>query len=565
MKNKIKLLILFYYFQFFHIKRHKSVFWKNGALRFSQKRDLESSISELGRELTRPELILSRSLVDSESDACRQGTAPNSPLLLPHCYQFLPVGEPDWKPPLTHHLTLEEEPQEQWSKEMEAEMMSWWHLIRAVGSVSMMLGTVQLGVLAACIVLFVPMGMAGWHLSRNKMLFFSGALFISLAVGVHLSPYFPSITDFISSSSTYSSSSSSPSIDSGNNRDSCLSLLHEIYFDVEPVRSINGSVYYLKSWRWPQSGAVSECGFQKLGRPHVSDLLNGSWVVVAGDSQARLMALALLNLVLESERMDSIRGDLFKRHSNYQIVVSEIGMKLDFIWAPFVSNLTDLMGEFKQYSNYPDVLVMGSGLWHMLHFHNASDYGFSLELLKGSVTSLLPLSPELGDDGPVTGSVSFRSPPFFWLGMPMLINSMLNTEEKRERMNDAAFNTYETELRESKILQEFGGPLLLLDIHSLTQDCGRRCTEDGMHYDAVVYNAAIHIMLNALLIESHQKLWRNGFGDTIRLFCLVNLLSIVIKWRALSPVLQHAKQKNGFSHLLSRFSLLLYRFFLNVN
>ncbi|OWM84957.1 hypothetical protein CDL15_Pgr027744 [Punica granatum] len=371
-----------------------------------------------------------------------------------------------------------------------------------------MLGAVQLGVLAACIVLFVPMGMAGWHLSRNKMLFFSGALFISLAVGVHLSPYFPSISDFMSSpaSSTSSSSSSSAAVDSGNNRDSCLSLLHEIVFDVDPVSSVNGSVYYLKSWGWPQTGPVSECEFQKLGRPDTSDLLNGSWVVVAGDSQARLVALALLSLVLDSERMDSVRGDLFKRHSNYQIVVSDIGMKLDFVWAPFASNLTDLMVELKQNSSYPDVLVMGSGLWHMLHVHNASDYGVSLELLKGSVTSLLPLSPELGDDGPVTGSVSFRPPPFFWLGMPMLINSMLNTKEKRERMDDAAFNAYEIELHQSKILRQFGGPLLLLDIHSLTRNCGKRCTEDGMHYDAAVYNAAIHIMLNALLIESHQKL-----------------------------------------------------------
>ncbi|KAB2599579.1 pre-mRNA-splicing factor CWC22 [Pyrus ussuriensis x Pyrus communis] len=42
-------------------------------------------------------------------------------------------------------------------------------------------GAVQLGVLAACVVVLVPMAMAGYHLSRNKMLFFSGALFITLA------------------------------------------------------------------------------------------------------------------------------------------------------------------------------------------------------------------------------------------------------------------------------------------------------------------------------------------------------------------------------------------------
>ncbi|KAJ1377371.1 Pmr5/Cas1p GDSL/SGNH-like acyl-esterase family protein [Sesbania bispinosa] len=47
--------------------------------------------------------------------------------------------------------------------------------------------------------------MAGWHLSRNKVLFFSGALFITLAVGVHLTPYFPSVSDFITSASSSSS------------------------------------------------------------------------------------------------------------------------------------------------------------------------------------------------------------------------------------------------------------------------------------------------------------------------------------------------------------------------
>ncbi|GKV52305.1 hypothetical protein SLEP1_g58894 [Rubroshorea leprosula] len=35
----------------------------------------------------------------------------------------------------------------------------------------MMIGAVQLGVLVACVVVLVPMAMAGWHLSRNKMLF----------------------------------------------------------------------------------------------------------------------------------------------------------------------------------------------------------------------------------------------------------------------------------------------------------------------------------------------------------------------------------------------------------
>ncbi|XP_062152414.1 protein ALTERED XYLOGLUCAN 9 [Alnus glutinosa] len=349
-----------------------------------------------------------------------------------------------------------------------------------------MLGAVQLGVMAACVVLFVPMGMAGWHLSRNKMLFFSGALFITLAVGVHLTPYFPSISDLASSVSSFVVFDS---------RVSCLSLLHDVVW-----RSRD------RSWDWSPSRPVSACGFQKLAPPDTSDLLNGSWVVVAGDSQARLLALSLLQLVLGSKRTDSVKADLFKRHSDYQIMAGEIGMKLDFVWAPYVTNLTDLVVGFKRNRNYPDVLVMGSGLWHMLHFTNASDYGVGLERLRSSVVSLLPIPPELGVDGPVAGSASVRSPHLFWIGIPTLINSMLNTEEKRARMTDAMRVAYDEALRSSKLLMRSGGPLLLLDIQSLSWNCGVRCTEDGMHYDGAVYEAALHIMLNALLIQSHQRL-----------------------------------------------------------
>lgn len=246
------------------------------------------------------------------------------------------------------------------------------------------------------------------------------------------------------------------------------------------------------------------CDFQKLGRSDASDLLNGSWVVVGGDSQARLVVLALLSLVLDSRHVESVRADLFKRHSDYQIVINEIGMRLDFVWAPYTTNLTDLVVEYRQTKNYPDVLVMGSGLWHMLHITNASDYGASLQLLRKALQ--LPISSRIDSYGPLTGSVSNRLPHLFWLGMPMLLNTILNTEEKREKMTRVMQGGYARELYRSKLLRGFDGSLLLLDIHSLSQKCGIRCTVDGMHYDGAVYEASVQIMLNALLIESHQIL-----------------------------------------------------------
>ncbi|KAL3527391.1 hypothetical protein ACH5RR_012047 [Cinchona calisaya] len=359
-----------------------------------------------------------------------------------------------------------------------------------------MLGAVQFGLLAACIVLFVPMGMAGWHLSRNKVLFFSGALFITLAVGVHLTPYFPPFSSFISSPS------SSTVVVASVNRDSCMSFLHEIEFDRKD--SIFNGSYSGKSWKWLDSNkGVVGCDFQKLSRSDASDLLNGSWVVLAGDSQARLVVVSLLELVMGLEEMERVRGDLFKRHSDYHTTVDAIGMKLDFIWAPYVSNLTDLVVEFREKRYFPDVFVMGAGLWDMLHVNNAMEYGVSVRMLKESVMPLLPVTPEFDiKDRPEV----VRSPHMFWLGMPMLINLILNTEEKREKMTDAMWYAYDEQIYKSKLVRNFGGPLFLLDIHSLSSRCGRSCTTDGMHYGGVVYEAAMHIMLNALLIESQQRL-----------------------------------------------------------
>lgn len=359
-----------------------------------------------------------------------------------------------------------------------------------------MLGAVQLGLFAAGVVLFVPMGMAGWHLSRNKMLFFSCALFITLAVGVHLIPYFPSVTSFLGSGVPFSSSFIV-------SRDSCFSLLHEIAFDFQELSNNSKR----GSWKWVESENVVDCDFQKLTKNDASDLLNGSWVVVAGDSQARLMVVSLLELLLGENEMEVIKGDLFLRHSDYNIFVDKIGMKLDFMWAPYVCNLTDLMMGFKENKSYPDVFVMGAGLWDMLHVNNASEYGVSLKSLKYSLVLLLPVSSSFANsDGSGTNVVPIRSPNLFWLGMPKLISSMLSTEEKREKMTDVMWQAYNDELYRSKLLQQSGGPLFLLDVHSLSNNCGAHCTSDGMHYEGAVYEASVHIMLNGLLIESNQKL-----------------------------------------------------------
>ncbi|KAB2040962.1 hypothetical protein ES319_D02G117500v1 [Gossypium barbadense] len=72
-------------------------------------------------------------------------------------------------------------------------------------------------------------------------------------------------------------------------------------------------------------------------------------------------------------------------------------MKLDFVWAPYVLNLTHLLTDFKTKKKYLDVMVMGVGLWHMLHVSNPSDYKFVLQTLKSSLVSLFPFSTDIAN------------------------------------------------------------------------------------------------------------------------------------------------------------------------
>lgn len=159
---------------------------------------------------------------------------------------------------------------------------------------------------------------------------------------------------------------------------------------------------------------------------------------------------------------------------------------VDFLWAPYECNLTEVLRR-KQETRVPDVLVMGSGLWHMLHVTNASDYG-----------------EKLGEVRDVVEKVGvFRN--LFWLGLPKLVYEMLNTEEKRIKMNEVVYESYEKEVEKSGFLRRDGGEFMLLDVGYLSGECGSDCTKDGMHYEKVVYDAAVQIMVNALLVESQQR------------------------------------------------------------
>ncbi|CAA2980681.1 Hypothetical predicted protein [Olea europaea subsp. europaea] len=240
-----------------------------------------------------------------------------------------------------------------------------------------------------------------------------------------------------------------------------------------------------------QSNPVAKCEFKKLEKPDALVMLNRSWVVFAGDSQTRLGMLSLLKLVEVPERVRIAKKHLKKLHTDYSTYIDSIGMKLDFKWKPYVRRLPKLMLEFKKNEKYPDIIVMGAGLWDMLYENNVSDYDVSLRSLRNSLQDL--------------DSKDGKVPHLFWFAMPTVINSKLTPGEKRDNLTEQRRIWYDNKVNGSKLLNKFGGPLLKLDIQYLSELCGPQCTKDGLHYDEVVYDIAVQIMLNAVLIEPTQK------------------------------------------------------------
>lgn len=248
-------------------------------------------------------------------------------------------------------------------------------------------------------------------------------------------------------------------------------------------------------WTWKQELRI-QCHFKKFAREEAIQLLRGTWIVIAGDSQARLLFVALLKLLLPS--IEELRPQLFKRHSNFEYMLEEQQMRVEFVWAPYPANLTAMASEFGERQVCPDVLIMGAGLWHMLHVGDHNHYGSSLSELQGALRSLPMHHKNVADkDLPAKDLVL---PQIFWMSLPTLIPSLLQSEVKQKQMTTYNLQVYLREVQESQILHP-KGVAMLLDIQKLSRQCGPRCSHDGIHYNQAIYQAALQVLINSLLLS----------------------------------------------------------------
>ncbi|KAL3149930.1 hypothetical protein ABBQ38_013293 [Trebouxia sp. C0009 RCD-2024] len=232
---------------------------------------------------------------------------------------------------------------------------------------------------------------------------------------------------------------------------------------------------HTNSWQWaPQA---RQCGAARISSAQAQFLLQHKWIVMAGDSITRFMFAALLRLLAQDDEQKIVFG-----HQDFQYTLPG-NVRASFIWAPYTVNVTSHIQKWASGDQYPDMIVVSTGLWHMLHI--GSPEGF-----QSAVTQLKQQSESLVNKPGADVRMHF-------LSITEVYPAKLRSEEKRQALTLQRVDEYNQCIQDSHTLLP-AGPFSLIDMHHLTQGCGLDCTHDGLHYSNTTYDAALQIWINSL-------------------------------------------------------------------
>eukprot|EP00884_Botryococcus_braunii_P005898 jgi/Botrbrau1/15309/Bobra.0319s0001.1 len=165
------------------------------------------------------------------------------------------------------------------------------------------------------------------------------------------------------------------------------------------------------NWQW--SSEALSCGAHRHDPHDITGLLQGKWVVIAGDSIARYFYAALLRALANGDHQ------VVYGHQDFEYVLTG-NIRATFLWAPYATNLSSLVDTWDKQGQNPDVVVLSAGLWHMLHISDVNDYLYCLESLRDTAQAFIK---RLDEGQPLHLSHFLASVRFY--------PPKLKTEEKR--------------------------------------------------------------------------------------------------------------------------------------
>ena len=146
------------------------------------------------------------------------------------------------------------------------------------------------------------------------------------------------------------------------------------------------------------SSKVSEmCGFGRLRAiergSKVRGLIGGRRAAFVGDSGAR-RAYGAFIAAMSDERADvSLKTKDGEKHRDWAHELVG-GARATFTWAPYASDATTALEKYASASETPDLIVLSSSLWHVLHDDSVSTYKSAMKTLGARAREMTAIETE---------------------------------------------------------------------------------------------------------------------------------------------------------------------------
>ena len=220
--------------------------------------------------------------------------------------------------------------------------------------------------------------------------------------------------------------------------------------------------------------------------------MRGRWVAMAGDSVVRYVFAAVLRALAPGP---GGAPPVVVGHRDFEYVFP-CGTRASFFWRPYAANVSDLLSEFaagaaeRGAAGRQDLLLLGTGLWHVLHDGDPRRYGRGVAALAGAALRYQHDLERM--------RVATLAPPT-WLTVTATVPGRLRTAQKARQMTAERIEAYNAAAtRALAARREAGLDLAVLDMYRVTRASG--VSEDGIHYNNQTYDLALNAWLLAVAL-----------------------------------------------------------------
>jgi len=237
---------------------------------------------------------------------------------------------------------------------------------------------------------------------------------------------------------------------------------------------------------WVMREDVGEtCGFGRLAATargnRVGKLIEGRRAAFLGDSGARNAYGGFVAATSDAWSDVSLTTKDGEKHRDWAHDLVG-GAKATFTWAPYASDVVDALDAYSE-RDAPDLIVISTALWHVLHDESVSRYKTTMAALGARVRTIEAAHPKV---------------VIVWIDAALVIRDKLVAEDKRVKFTDTNLARYakiRDDQKSTRIVLP-AGPAVRVRAREITALCGAECSVDGVHYRPVVYDAVAQIILN---------------------------------------------------------------------